>query len=279
MKTEARINLKSMKVYFPPLFLSVFILFVLSCQQNSKADSNSEQKRELFFRTYTSDKLEENPVLLLVLHGDSPFNNPSYHYRMARLLAESNSNMVAVGVLRPGYKDEEGNTSDGTRGFTTGDNYTKEVNESIHKLTRELITKHKPSKVILVGHSGGAAISANLISEYPNTYQSAVLAACPCDLDLWRNHMGKLQPDFDKWQEPVTSLSPIKLTHKIDNKATLMLVHGTNDQTVPMEIIKNYEEALRQQDKSVALLEVSEGGHDILFDKQVFIAVEMLVNN
>ncbi len=269
-RTKSCINL-----WVTPLFL----LSLTACQQKSKINIESEQTQEVFFRTYTSDNMGEHPVLLLVLHGDSPFNNPSYQYRMARLLAENNQNMVAVGVLRPGYTDEEGNTSEGTRGFTTGDNYTKEVNEAVHRLTKDLMAQHKPSRVILVGHSGGAAISANLISEYPDTYQSAVLAACPCDLAPWRSHMGKLQPDYDKWQEPVTSLSPIKLANKVDDKATLTLVHGTNDKTVPMEIIKNYENVLRQQGKSVGFLEVSDGGHDLLFDKQVFMAVEMLMNN
>ncbi|MCE7992901.1 MAG: alpha/beta hydrolase [Roseivirga sp.] len=254
------------------------LLLVVSCQQKTKvANRDSEQKQELFFRTYTSDTLEENPVLLLVLHGDSPFNNPSYQYRVARLLAESNTNVVAVGVLRPGYTDEEGNTSEGTKGFTTGDNYTKEVNESIHELTKDLITEHKASKVILVGHSGGAAISANLISEYPETYQSAVLAACPCDLDVWRGHMAKFQPDFDKWKEPVNSLSPIKLVDQINEDATVMLVHGTNDKVVPLEIVKQYESELKSHQKSVELLEIVDAGHDILFDKQVFLAVEMLL--
>lgn len=260
------------------LILTLCLLSFSSWQQKATSDnSSSKQNQELFHRTYSSDSLEENPVLLLVLHGDAPFNNPSYQYRVARLLAENNRNVVAVGVLRPGYTDEEGNTSEGTKGFATGDNYTKEVIESIHKLTQKLISLHKASKVILVGHSGGAAISANLISEYADTYQSAILAACPCDLDMWRNHMAKLRPGSKKWKESVTSLSPIKGVDKINDSATLMLVHGTNDKVVPLEIIEHYESELKSQKKSVSLLEIVDGGHDILFDKQVFLAVEMLL--
>ena len=69
----------------------------------------------------------------------------------------------------------------------SGDNYTKEVLESIHGLTTELKKKYNPSKVILVGHSGGAAISANLLAQYSDTYSDALLISCPCDLHQWRN--------------------------------------------------------------------------------------------
>ena len=118
----------------------LMILICLTCNQtrsqnlNSK-NSNDSKPSELFHIPYTSSGTLKNPVMLLVLHGDSPFNNPSYQYLIASRIANESENVVAVGILRPGYTDKEGNYSKGKRGKATGDNYTKEVLMSIKNLT------------------------------------------------------------------------------------------------------------------------------------------------
>ena len=66
-------------------------------------------------------------------------------------------------MLRPGYTDPIGRTSDGVKGDAIGDNYDeKRVNQVAQAIT-ELKKLYSPSKVILVGYSGGAAITTNLI--------------------------------------------------------------------------------------------------------------------
>ena len=196
--------------------LFAFIISIsLNCQQTkvinqSIVDSSESKSTELFHIPYFSSGELNNSTLVLVLHGDAPFNNPSYQYSIAKKIANENSNVVSVVVLRPGYSDNEGNQSKGDRGNSSGDNYTIKVLESVYNLTNELKRKYNPSKVLLVGHSGGGAISANLISKYPRTYSNAVLISCPCDLHLWRAHMKKLQPEARIWDMEVKSLSPIE---------------------------------------------------------------------
>ena len=73
----------------------------------------------LHIYTYKSDKILSNPNLVVVIHGDAPFNKPGYQYLMAKKIAERNSNSIAIGLLRPGYTDPDGNTSDGKKGLTT----------------------------------------------------------------------------------------------------------------------------------------------------------------
>ena len=70
------------------------------------------------------------------MHGDSPFNNPAYQYRFAKLVASKNSNVILVGMLRPGYTDPLGRTSDGVKGDAIGDNYDKKwVNQVAQAIT------------------------------------------------------------------------------------------------------------------------------------------------
>ncbi|MDX2439144.1 MAG: alpha/beta hydrolase [Desulfobacterales bacterium] len=143
-------------------------------------------------RTYRSADVTDKPILVVALHGDSPFNNPGYQYRFAELVANKNSNVISVGMLRPGYTDPLGRTSDGIKGDAIGDNYDeKRVNQIAQAITK-LEKLYSPSKVILAGHSGGAAITANLISLFPLLIDHAFIVSCPCDVNVWREDMFSL---------------------------------------------------------------------------------------
>ena len=202
---------------------------------------------------------------------------PSYQYRMAKKIASENHNVVAVGILRPGYTDNEGNYSKGIRGEATGDNYTKEVLESIHHLTVELIEEYNPSKVILVGHSGGAAISANLIAQYTNFYSDALLISCPCDLHAWRKHMKELNPEARIWDMAVSSLSPIEEIKNIDEPTHITMVHGNNDEIVPLRIANDYFKKLKAHNKEATFVILENQGHEIALNKRIFEIIKELV--
>ena len=232
----------------------------------------------LFHIPYTSEGALDSPVLVMVLHGDAPFNNPSYQYRIAKTIAERNKNVVAVGILRPGYEDGEGHRSEGVRGEATGDNYTIEVLESVYHLTNELAGKYKPSKIILVGHSGGAAISANLVSQYSGTYSNAVLISCPCDLHTWRKHMKQLQSGAEIWDVEVNSLSPIEEVKTMDSVTKISLIHGDSDEIVPLSIAEKYDKELEKNSIQVSFEILENQGHAIALNKRVFEIIDALIN-
>ena len=231
----------------------------------------------IFHIPYISSGPINSPAMILILHGDAPFNNPSYQYLMAKKIAAQNPNSIAVGLLRPGYTDQEGNQSVGTRGEATGDNYTPEVLAAIHELTLELKEKYNPRKIVLAGHSGGAAISANLMAQYPNTYAEAILIACPCDLHEWRAHMKSLQDGAPIWDTPVKSLSPIEIMASIRDTAQIFVIHGVNDEVVPIEIANKYVQQLTLNHKSVVFRTIPEKGHEVAFDPTVFEQVRLLL--
>ena len=254
--------------------ISLILIALLFSLANSKATA---QGSGLFHRTYSSKGKLDSPTLVLVLHGDSPFGNPSYQYAIARTIANENQNVVAVGILRPGYIDDEGNRSEGERGNTTGDNYTPEVMKAIQKLTSTLKEKHQPSKVLLVGHSGGAAISANLISTDGASYQGAVLVSCPCDLKEWRKHMKGQQPNTNIWDMKVDSLSPIEELKGIDDKTPITIIHGDQDPVAPFSQVQNYVEKLKESGKNVAFIRLENLAHEVAFNPQVFKAVSRFI--
>jgi len=91
-------------------------------------------------RVYASESLSAHPILVVFVHGDFPVPPPSYQYDFARTLAEGCAatsplfaeemkrrgyppldlrDVVAAGLLRPGFTDSEGDRSAGAIGSGT----------------------------------------------------------------------------------------------------------------------------------------------------------------
>jgi len=100
-------------------------------------------------KTYKSTELTDEPILVIVLHGDSPFKKPGYQYEFAKKVALKNTNVVTIGMLRPGYTDPLNRTSDGEKGEAIGDNYDKKRVDQIAQAIIQLKETYSPSKVIL----------------------------------------------------------------------------------------------------------------------------------
>jgi pimeloyl-ACP methyl ester carboxylesterase len=213
-------------------------------------------------KVYENEKLSASPVLVVVLHGDSPERPPTYQYRFAQAVAVAVPDTVVAAVLRPGYDDGEGR-SDGMRGDTTGDNYTPEVLDAVATAISELKTRYRPRGVILVGHSGGSAIVGSLIGQRAGIANAALLVSCPCDLGAWREHMhatkgGKI------WERPVRSLSPLALIGGISASTRVSMLVGSDDQTTPPSLTNAYAAALQDRGVPVDATIAPGLGHNML---------------
>ena len=104
---------------------------------------------------YRSSGLSPNPVLVVVLHGDAPFNKPDYQDTFAAKVAAAYSDVIAAAILQPGYTDPQGNTSEGDRGLATGDNYNAGNVDALAAAISELRRRFKARRVVVVGHSAG----------------------------------------------------------------------------------------------------------------------------
>jgi len=215
-------------------------------------------------KLYENARLSQHPILVVVVHGDSPDGPPTYQYRFAERAAAAISDAVVAAVLRPGYGDGE-DSSDGMRGFTTGDNYTPEVVGAVATVLSELRDRYHPRRVILVGHSGGAAIVGDLLGQKGIAVDGALLVSCPCDLTAWREHMQSIKGGAI-WERPVRSLSPLALVDEVPVSAKIWLLVGSDDQIAPSALTLAYAEALRNRNIAVNVTIAPGLGHNILLE-------------
>lgn len=236
------------------------------------------------------------PILILILHGDIPNPPPDYQYLFAKLLVEGipgstersaalraalgarweRKSIVAAGILRPGYADPSGDRSSGEMGRAVGDNYTPEVVDAVAAAARDLKAKYDASEVVLVGHSGGGAIAANVLGRHPDVASYALLVACGCDPEAWRARMRAQQPG-SVWDEPISSLMPLSLVDGIARDTRVRLLAGENDDVILPSDIARYAIALRARDIEVRLTVAPGLGHNILMSPEAFRELGLLV--
>ena len=227
--------------------------------------------------TFRSDRLSGQPVLLVALHGDTaPWDRSGAQYDFAERIARDNDNVIAVGMVRPGYVDPEGRTSDGPQGDGVGDNYGQPQIDQIAAAIRELKKRHNAARVILVGESGGAATAANIVSVYPDLVDQAVLIVCPCDVVRWRAHMAERTGKYDVFGGAVDILSPIDLVENVSDRTNIALIAGSEDPVAPPDLVKSYHAALIGAGKHASFT-IVEGGHGIFLAPDVLSKVNAIV--
>jgi len=212
------------------------------------------------FRGADSNSL---PTLVVVLHGDSPFGKPDYQDRFAARVAAAHPSVIAAAILRPGYTDPQGHTSEGARGQMTGDNYNAGNTDAIAAAIDGLKQRFHARRVVVVGHSGGAAIAANILGRHPSLAQAALLVSCPCDVQRWREHMFR-KTGFAGFRGEIETLSPLKQLAGVFPGVTIRMVVGEKDDVTPPALSETYRAAAGKIGKPVTLTELAGETHDIL---------------
>ncbi len=138
------------------------------------------------FRIKTTNVINNPKALIILIHGDVSSGGASDYLakRAFRTNPETNG-FTVITLIRPGYYDSERNYSTGSAG-NRKDQYTAHNVDAIASAIKNLKKIYKPNKVIVAGHSGGAAITGVIIGRHPQIVDGAVLAACPCDVPRWR---------------------------------------------------------------------------------------------
>lgn len=230
-----------------------------------------QRTRAALFR---STDAGQSPILIVILHGDLDTGGAS---PLARNAASQIHGVIAAALVRPGYTDGDGDTSDGVMGNTSGDNYTPEVLNQLDTAVRQLKSQLHPSAVILVGHSGGAAITADLIARDNGLARAALLLSCPCDVPTWRKHMKTLRPN-PTWDEPVTSISPMSVVNNISPKTQIWMMVGGKDDVAPPEFTQSYAAALTKHGIEPHVTVLPGRGHNIIFDSAVIQQLSALLS-
>jgi alpha-beta hydrolase superfamily lysophospholipase len=214
-------------------------------------------------RAYESGQLDEHPVLVVLVHGDIPDPRQGL-YEAAQSIAHVSRNVVAAGMMRPGYTDAQGDMSSGKMGYAIGDNYTPEVVDDIDSAIRGLKTKYHAGPVVLIGHSGGAAISADLIGRHPEDVSAVLLLACGCDPNEFMTRWVREHPVFPKnLMNP--SLLPLDLVPQVSQNVRVRMIIGAQDDVARVPASQAYARALEARGVDVKLEIVPGFGHNDIF--------------
>jgi fermentation-respiration switch protein FrsA (DUF1100 family) len=227
-------------------------------------------------RVYVTGAPAASAPLIVVLHGDAPFINPRHQYAVAADLANAVPGTRVVALMRPGYADAYGARSDGDRGFALGENYTLDVANDIADAIQSLKQQWGAPSVILVGHSGGAAVAANIAALTPGLVRHVVLVACPCDVPAFRRHMARWQWNL-MWLWPVHSLSPMQTLDRLEKRTQVTAISGAKDPVTLPEYARDYIAKAKSRGISASLIILANKGHEILDDPAVIKEVSQAV--
>jgi len=220
----------------------------------------------LRLRPFVSEEISASPILIVVIHGDAPFNEPEYQYVFAAKVASTYRDVVAVGLLRPGY---QGNRSEGERGESVGDNINVTNSEAIADAIGGLKRRWNARKVMVAAHSGGAALAANVLGRHPALIDYALLVSSVYDVEKWRQYMFEqtCEPIF---QGKIDTLSPIEQITGMSDQVEVTLMVGSEDEVAPPSFSEQYETATRKHGKRVRLVRLEGEGHEIFLKQAVF---------
>lgn len=186
--------------------------------------------------------------LVVFIHGDGSRGGPSdYMFKTAE--AFGTDGVVSVGLIRPVYYDRDDNRSSGNSYRTDGDGYRPEVIEAVAAAISALKTHYRAERVILAGHSGGAAISGVIIGKHPGLADAVVLGACPCNVPAWRI----MRRGNNSW---TSSLSPHDFIAGIAAGAEIIAITGDGDGNTKPVIARDYVESVNKRGIKASFIEL-----------------------
>lgn len=198
-----------------------------------------------------------NRALVVVLHGDLSRGGPAnYHYSLASQIAAANKGVSVLALLRPGYSDGAGLRSKGSNN-NRSDHYTQKNNLAVAQTIQAMAKQVGTSRVVAVGHSGGAAQIGGVLGLAPSLVQRAVLVSCPCDIATWRKSRGR-----SAWRQSEAQ-SPHLQIPRIANGTRITLVVGANDDNTTPQLSEAYLAAAKARGLRASLVKVAGAKHNM----------------
>lgn len=240
------------------------------CQNEDFTTTVSGQDECLLMRRYGSAAPE---TMLVWLHGNVSTGGPAdSHFRIAKKAADDlgAGRVLSVALVRPGYPDGTGAHSSGSDNGRA-DNWTQPVVAEIGQVIARLRDRFRPKAVVLVGHSGGAAISAALLGMRPGLADAAILIGCPCDMQAWR---------LGRSTVPWRSEDPIGRAAEVPLRSRVIALTGSLDTTTAPSLAAGYVARLRRRGVDAEFRVVPGAGHvDILGSPAITAAAAELLRH
>lgn len=235
--------------------------------------AGAPKAKGLYAKTFGIKASRRVQTLIVVLHGDQTGDASVAPYDFAQAAAGAVPNSAVVALLRPGYADADGNQSPGVRGEQRGDNLTTDRIGMVARSIIDLRKRYRRANVILVGHSTGAAMAADVAGTYSQLMEGMVLASCPCTLPEWRAYMAKAYPDGG-FKTPVTSLDPLQTSGGVSPTLRTAMLVGADDKAAPPRFSRTYAEALALRGIAVDFRILPDKGHAIMDEPELLDALQ-----
>ena len=223
------------------LKLIVFSLFLFTSSVKSAECLNDKITRVtgkdecLVIHTFVKNSETKIKNLVIFIHGDQSDNGPvSGMINNAQGTTVPNGT-IKIAILRPGYFDKAGNKSTGND-CVRRDCYTVTNLDEMTAAVQSLKNHYKPSRTILIGHSGGAATSGIMIGRTPGIAEGAILLACPCNISQWRFMQNR--------SGPYNSLSPSDFIKNIPKTTKVFAITGASDTNTQDVLARDYVKSL-----------------------------------
>jgi pimeloyl-ACP methyl ester carboxylesterase len=178
-------------------------------------------------------------TLVVLLHGDRGGSLEQRHLErwqaVGRSLAAADRDVVFM--VRPGYRTPLGSSSGWANPYD--DDYTAENVARVAGALAALRQTRQATRVVVVGYSGGAAITALLLGRHPGVADAALLLACPCDIPPWRAHRNMQRGGSGRmW----TSLNPRAFLSGMELGTPVIAATGTDDDNTLPEFARQWAE-------------------------------------
>lgn len=230
-----------------------------TCPDGNKADAVTRAGNKshcLVVVRSAPEKSAFDNVLMVYLHGDNQGAAES-----ARIGAMAVNLAKAVGVptislQRPGYRGPLG-TSDG-QFPVRDDDYTADNVEIIFDALGNIKSANPGKRIVLIGHSGGAAMTALMAARHTKIADAYLLAACPCDIKPWREWRQQSTGRPGYWPN---SLSPQAEANRMEPGAVVRLIVGSKDDNTLAKFSESYVATLKARGVAATLNYVEGASH------------------
>jgi pimeloyl-ACP methyl ester carboxylesterase len=230
--------------------LAAFQARAAPCEHPDNLTRVSGGSECLVIKTAAHPVEAERSTLYVLLHGSHSDGSPAVSfYPVADWLAEHGPpGTIAVAMLRPGFRDDRGDRSTGNNN-QGGDDFHAHNVDAVAAAVAALKAFHRADRVVLVGHSAGAAVAGVIIGRHAGLANAAVLVGCPCQVGVWRMGRGNSRP----W----ASESPDTYVDRVPPAVRVALLVGAADGETPPSLSEGYAAMLRARgiDAEVTVLE------------------------
>jgi pimeloyl-ACP methyl ester carboxylesterase len=231
------------------------------CSELPPGKTVSDQKGGCLALVPVGATAPSSKTLVVMLHGDGQGRlSQAQITRWTQLgLTLQGPDRNVFFMLRPGYQSPAGNSSGWAN--PRDDDYTAQNMERVAGALRALRETYQTEKLILVGHSGGAATSSIVLGKHPGVADAALLLGCPCDVPPWRDHRNAQRGATGGWPH---SLNPLEFVAGMPAGTPVLAVTGAQDENTLPTFAKRWVDAANAKSAKARFEEIPGLSHSTI---------------